>query len=111
MARFFGKVGFAQPATETVPGVWVEGIVERELFGDVLRPSRQSRDADKINNDLSVTNVVSVVADDYANENISAIRYVKWAGALWDVVDVDIERPRLLLRLGGVYNGPTPTVP
>jgi hypothetical protein len=66
------------------------------------------RDGEKINNDLSVNNVISVVADAYANENFFAIRYIRWAGTLWDVVDVSVESPRLLLRLGGVYNGPTP---
>jgi hypothetical protein len=108
VAKFFGKIGFATPQMETAPGVWEEGIVEHDYYGDVLRPSRQMRDGEKINNDLSVNNVISVVADAYANENFFAIRYIRWAGTLWDVVDVSVESPRLLLRLGGVYNGPTP---
>lgn len=109
MARFSGKIGFARPAVETAPGVWVEPIIEKgPYFGDVRRNTRQLRDTDKVNFDLSVGNDISIVADAFASENFFAMRYVEWAGTLWVVSNVDVERPRLLLSLGGVYNGPTP---
>jgi hypothetical protein len=50
------------------------------------------------------------MADAYANEHFFAIRYVEWAGVLWTVSMVEVQSPRLLLRLGEVYNGPTPAV-
>lgn len=108
MARFSGKIGFARPAVETSPGVWKEPIIERSYFGDVVRNTRQLRDADKVNFDLSVGNDISIVADAYASENFFAMRYVEWAGTLWIVSNVEVQRPRLLIQLGGVYNGPTP---
>lgn len=61
----------------------------------------------KVNFDLAVSNSISVVADAYANENFHAIRYIRWMGSLWIVTTVEVQRPRLLLELGGVYNGPT----
>lgn len=110
MAKFFGAVGYGEP-TETAPGVWVDQIVEYQYYGDILRPGRQLREGEYLNNDISVNHVISVVADAYANEHFFAIRYVKWAGAHWTVTDVTVQRPRLLLRLGGVYNGPTVGAP
>jgi hypothetical protein len=64
-------------------------------------------DGTKVNDDLSVNNSISIVADEYANEHFFAIRYVAWAGTLWTVTNVEVQSPRLLLTLGGVYNGPT----
>jgi hypothetical protein len=108
MARFFGEVGFAGSTEEIRPGVWKDVIVERKFYGDVLRNSRQLREnMEKVNFDLSVGNSISIVADAYASEHFFAIRYIRWAGALWVVTDVTVEGPRLILRLGGVYNGPT----
>lgn len=110
MARFFGEVGFGQ-SVETAPGVWKDVVVEKSYYGDVLRNTRQLRDGgDKVNNDLSVNNSISLVADGYAWENFYAMKYIKWAGTLWIVSDVDAtQRPRLILRLGGVYHGPKPS--
>jgi hypothetical protein len=64
-----------------------------------------------VNNDLTVSNSISIIADAYANEHFFAIRYVDWAGALWTVSEIEIQSPRLILRLGGVYNGPRPEAP
>jgi len=106
MAKFFGRVGYGTPV-ETNPGVWADDIVEIYYFGDVIRNSRYLRDAEKVNSDIVVENSISIVADAYANEHFFAIRYVEWAGVLWRVTSVDVQSPRLLLRLGEVYNGPT----
>lgn len=110
MARFHGKVGYGD-SVEKSPGVWEDGIVERSYFGDVVRNMRRSQETDKVNNDLSVNNSISIVADAYANEHFFAIRYVEWAGTNWTVTNVEVRSPRLLLELGSVYNGPTPESP
>ena len=106
MARFFGAVGYAAPV-ETSPGVYEESFTERMYYGDVLEAGRRLESGDNVNGDVSLSHRISIVADAYANENISAIRYVKWAGACWIVKDVKVEPPRLILSLGGVYHGPT----
>jgi hypothetical protein len=108
MARFFGKVGYGH-ATLISPGVWDDVIAEQKYIGDVVRNTRRLQEGQSVNDDLSVNNSISIVADEYANEHFHAIRYVEWAGALWKVTEVDATTPpRLILRLGGVYSGPTP---
>lgn len=108
MAKFYGAVGFNLGSVETKPGVYEEQIEEHKFFGDVLRNTRQQLDNGNVNPDISVSNSISILADEYANNHIFAIRYVEWAGGLWTVDDVEVQAPRLLLRLGGVYNGPRP---
>jgi hypothetical protein len=107
MARFFGRVGYGE-SVETTSGVWQDNIVEYSYYGDVIRNARNLQEGENLNPDLSVQNSISIVADAYANEHFFAIRYVEWAGALWTVSSVEVQSPRLLLRLGEVYNGPTP---
>lgn len=111
MAKFFGIVGYAHAAVESKPGVWTDLIVEKQYYGDVEPNSRRLDEAEKVNPDISVGNSISVVADAYAYEHFFAIRYLEWMGALWTVTDVKVQRPRLLLRLGGVYNGPRAEAP
>lgn len=110
MAKFYGKVGYGEN-TETVPGVWVDTIVEYSYYGDVVRNTRQLTDGENLNKNLTVGNSISIMADAYALEHFFAIRYVEWAGVLWTVSDVEVQTPRLLLRLGEVYNGPTSAAP
>lgn len=112
MAKFYGRIGYGTAKeivddTEDGTGVWVDEIVEYSYYGDVLRDTRNLREGENLNADLSVENLISIVADEYANEHFFAIRYVEWAGTLWTVSSVEVQRPRLLLRLGEVYNGPT----
>lgn len=110
MAKFHDAVGYAE-SYEVRPGVWIDQMIEISYFGDVLRNTRRLSDGTGLNNDLSVGNTISILADPYALEHFFAIRYVKWAGALWTVTEVEVKRPRLLLKLGGVYNGPTSGTP
>lgn len=105
MAKFYGVIGYGETVM-TAPGVWEDSIVEHKHYGDVVRNTRKLQEGTTLNNDLSVGNSISIVANAYANEHFFAIRYIEWAGALWTVSDVEVQSPRLLLRLGGVYNGP-----
>lgn len=108
--KFYGKVGYGETVEDpSDSGVWKDDIVEFTYIGDVIRNTRTLSDGDYLNKDLSVNNTISIVADQYANEHFFAIRYVEWEGALWTVSEVEVQSPRLLLRLGGVYNGPTPS--
>lgn len=112
MAKFYDVVGFGQSEeTPADSGIWVDVITERKLYGDILQNTRRLDEGEKINSDISLSNSISVVADAYANEHFFAIRYVKWAGVLWIVNTVEVKSPRLILRMGGEYNGPTPPAP
>ena len=110
MAKFHGRVGFGAQA-ETAPGTWTDVITEHLYYGDVVQNSRGLRAGENLNPDLTVGNSISIVANAYANEHFFAIRYVEWAGVLWTVANVEVQSPRLILRLGEVYNGPTAAAP
>jgi len=107
MAKFYGEIGYGE-SVETAPGVWEDVVTEYSYYGDVLRNTRQLSDGENLNSNINVSNSISIVADAYANEHFFAIRYVKWAGTLWKITDVEVKSPRLILKLGGVYNGNTP---
>ena len=107
MAKFYGEIGYGE-SVETAPGVWEDVVKEYTYFGDVLRNTRQLNEGENLNGNITANNSISIVADAYANEHFFAIRYIKWAGTLWTVTDVEVKSPRLILRMGGVYNGHTP---
>lgn len=110
MPKFYGEIGFAGQTVETAPGVWEDVITERKYFGDVLRNTRQLV-GEKVNNDITVGNSISIMADDDAVTHFMDMKYIKWVGKLWIISDIEVQAPRLILRLGGLYNGPTPTTP
>lgn len=104
MGKFYGMIGYGI-TKETVPGVWVDTVIEKEAYGDILKNSRQMDSSDKVNSDISINNRISIVADPYIQENFQFIKYVKFLGISWRVSSVEVEYPRLILTLGGVYNG------
>lgn len=107
MARFHGEVGYGI-SKEDPPnsGTWVDQITEFPYTGDVIRNTRNLEPGDKLNDDISVGNSISIVADQYAVEHFAFIKYVRWAGVEWTVKTVEVRPPRLILNFGGVYNGP-----
>lgn len=104
MAKFYGKIGYAI-TKETTPGVWVEEIVERSYYGDVIRNIRRLQSSENLNDNINVSNEISIVADAFANQNFHSMRYVEYMGAKWKVSSVEVKYPRLILNIGGVYNG------
>lgn len=104
MTKWFGVIGYAE-TVETTPGVWEEKIVKREYFGDVTRNTRRLQTTDQVNDNIDISNSISVLADPYAYQNFHAIRYAEFMGVKWKVSSVDVQNPRLNLSLGGVYNG------
>lgn len=104
--KFAGEVGY-RTSLETAPDVYIDKITEKRYRGDVVRATRQQREtSEKVNTDISLSNSISIVADAFANEHFMDIVYVRWMGRLWTVSEVDVSTPpRLLLRLGEVYNG------
>lgn len=104
MGKWFGKIGYAV-TEETTPGVWVEQITERTYYGDIIRNTRRLQTSDKLNDDINVSNEISIVADPFARDNFHAMRYVEFMGTRWKVSSVEVQYPRLILSLGGVYNG------
>jgi len=105
MAKWYGKVGYGIP-TETSPGIWEDVITEKPYSGDVLRNNRTLViSTDSLNDNINVSNQISIVADPFANSNFQSIKYIEYMGSLWKVKNVDVLYPRLILSMGGVYNG------
>lgn len=104
MARFFGNVGYVI-STNPSPGVYDQESISREYFGDEIKSGSRWKSGDVINDDVIITNEISIVADPFAYTNFSAIRWVGWMDNKWKVESIRIERPRLILSLGGIYNG------
>lgn len=104
MPKFYGVIGFAE-MKETSPGVWKESIVPKNYYGDLNRNVRRLQSGDQVNDDISITNEISIISDPYISQNFHSIRYVEFMGAKWKVTSVEVQYPRLILMLGGVYNG------
>lgn len=109
MAKFSGNLGYVMPAKEDPPGVWLpEQIIEKHARGDMIRASRNNVQRDELIDDVNIDNQISILMDAFVNDNIEQIRYVCLYGSRWRVNSIAINRPRLILTIGGVYNGDVP---
>ena len=104
MAKFYGKIGYAE-TLKTAPGVYEDVITEREYFGDLIRNTRRLQSSDKVNDDINISNEISIVSDPFAIQNFHSMRYVEFMGAKWKITNVEVQYPRLILTIGGLYNG------
>lgn len=109
MAKFFGEVGYGDSVeTFAGSGVWEDVIFETQYYGDVIRNARNLEPSSEgVIDDILVSNSISIVADEYALQHFFKIKYIRWEGVLWTVKSVEVQSPRLILRLGSVYNGPS----
>ncbi len=103
MAKFYGNIGYAE-MIETRPGVWEEQITDHPYRGELIRNTRRLQSSDKLHDNIVIANEISIIADPFANQNFHSIRYVEFNGAKWKVDNVEVQHPRLILTLGGLYN-------
>lgn len=110
MGRFYGVIGFVKTEEtdpEEHPGVWEPILTERAYYGDTIRNThRWDQNGNGVNDNLVLNNTISIVADSYANRNMGAMKYVRWRGERWQITNIEVQRPRLILTIGGLYNGP-----
>lgn len=104
MSKFYGKIGYGI-TEETNPGVFVTKIIEKDFVGDLIKNTVQLEKSDGVNDDINISNQVSIVSSPYAMQNFHLIKYAKFMGVAWIVKKVEVQYPRLLLTLGGEYNG------
>lgn len=109
MAKFSGYAGFAVQIDKG-NGIWKEEIVEKLVKGDLLNEVWRHQASSKVNEDISVTNRISILADQFVNANKQSLLYVVMDGVPWKVTTVEVQRPRLILNIGGLYNGKHPDV-
>ena len=103
MAKFSGKIGYFT-SVEKEPGLWVNDFVERDYYGDFMRNSNSFQSSSGVNDNISLNNSISIVADPYANENFQHMRYVKFRDTKWKILSAEVQYPRIILTVGGVYN-------
>ena len=103
MGKFYGAIGFAEQK-ETSPGIWEEVITPRMYSGDLIRNTRGLETSDKINDNIRIANEISIVSDPYADQNFYSMRYIAFRGAKWKISNVEVNYPRLILTIGGLYN-------
>ena len=103
MAKYSGTVGFVT-MTEITPGVWEEGPSERPYYGDILENRRRLQSSDKVNDGVEISNRISIVADPFLRQNFHTIRYATYNGVKWKISSIEVQFPRLILTLGGIYH-------
>lgn len=105
MSKWVGKIGYAVTSESTdKPGIWTEDIIEKTYIGDVIKNNRRLQSTDTLNDNINISNEISIIADPFAQTNFHNIRYVTFMGSKWKVSNVDVQYPRLILSVGGVYN-------
>lgn len=104
MSKYYGKIGYVM-TEETVPGVWSEKIIERNYYGDVTKNYRNMNSNNEINNGFTISNTFSILSDDFALNNLCYMKYIEYMGLKWNITSIDIQRPRLNISIGGLYNG------
>ena len=103
--KWYGKVGFVK-SVKSAPSVWTNEETIREYQGDVYRNSNQyTANSDSTNDDFAINHQISIIADSYACDNCRSIKWVEFMGARWKVKSFEVKPPRLVLTVGGVWNG------
>lgn len=103
MSKFSGMIGYGMDG-EIVDGVWSPEIVERHYYGDVIENIAKQDATEYLNDDIALQNQISILADPYAYQNFASIKYIEYMGVRWKVKSIRVQRPRLILTIGGVYN-------
>lgn len=103
MGKFYGIIGYAS-TVETKPGVWEEQFTEHAYYGDLIRNTRRLQSSDQLNDNINVSNEISIVADPFAYQNFHSMRYIEFMGTKWKITNIEVQYPRLILTIGGVYN-------
>ena len=107
MTKYFGEIVFSK--TEKFDnGIVAEKTVGRKYKGDVEKNWRRWETGERLNDNININNTLSIVADSFLFAHLGMIRAVEWMGSYWEVSSIEVKRPRLILEIGGVYNGPTP---
>ena len=102
--RFCGLVGYITQV-EKARGVHVPEITTKKYHGDVLKDNRKWDKGISTNDNLTIGNRFSIVADAYAFSHLGEIAFIEWMGTRWKVSNIEIIRPRIILSVGGVWSG------
>ena len=104
MAKYCGEIGYAI-VSETTPGVWEENTVARVYYGDIYKNRVNMQQGSEVNTGVTLNQQISILADPCAFENFLYMRYATYMNKKWTITSVEVEYPRLILSIGGIYNG------
>ena len=111
MSKFAGTIGFLV-TEEKEPGLNIPVPKEFPYRGDLLRNNiKREGNSDSINDNINISNQISIVANPYAKNHIYEMKYLKFQmpklGGVWKITNAEVQEPRIVLTLGGVYSGIT----
>lgn len=104
MAKWSGDIGFYE-TVETEPGLYESQVITQHYRGDVNTLRWRHTSTDTINDNINISTQISIIANPYIYSNCYNIAYVEYLGHKWKVSEVEPRLPRLILTLGGDYNG------
>ena len=105
MSKWCGKIGYLQ-TMETKPGVWEDDVInERLYYGELIRNRKLYQNSGGVNDDINLSNQISIIADPFVMQNFQHMKYVEIANVKWKISDIEVQYNRLILTIGGVYNG------
>lgn len=107
--RFAGLVGYIE-TEETSPGIHLPVETTRKMRGDVLSAKTQNSQDGRttetsLYKDIRLSHRFSLVGDAYSFKNYMYLKWIIVEGHKWEVSSVEIQSPRLLISIGGLYNG------
>ncbi len=104
--RWHGRIGFVITVQDEIkPSKWVEKAIEKQYYGDILKNNFRWESGSSVNDDINISNRISVIADNYMTSNLQCMKYIEISGAFWKINSIDIQAPRLILEIGGIWNG------
>lgn len=110
MAKYSGMLGYVMPAKEDPPGIWKpSAVVEKLGRGDLIRQTVNNEDVGGLSDGININNQISIIMDPFVNKNLESLKYAILYGTRWEIKSLSINRPRVILTLGGVYNGEYPS--
>lgn len=104
--RWHGRIGFVITVQDEIkPSKWVGKAIEKQYYGEILKNNFRWESGSSVNDDINISNRISVIADNYITSNLQCMKYIEISGAFWKINSIDIQAPRLILEIGGIWNG------
>lgn len=104
MAKWFGRIGYVIER-ETKPGVWREETDIRSYYGDIIQMNRRTDSSEYLNDNINISNRFSIIADPFAIQNSQYMKFLEFMDVNWKITSVEMQYPRLIISVGGIYNG------
>ena len=104
MSKQFEKIKNLIEKRETARLGGGEKAIEKQYYGDLVKNTSRFTVSDSTNDDITISNNISIVADQYACHNYMHMRYVVFMNSKWKISNAELAYPRIILTLGGQYH-------